>query len=144
MSGYKSPDFEIANRLCDEIVEFLLDCGGVYDRTNQGIVNRLIENVLFSIATGQFLYRQDGYYLSYWKVSPEDVQDLKDRMEIENRTFGTVMYIAECGIKGNWMLEISKKLRVAGKGMQGIFWHRPSKADKVYDFPSQKGASHGR
>ena len=136
---YKSPPFEIADRLSDEIMAFLIDCGDTY----QGKCPEVIDNILFSIATGQFIYKKGCYFVSWWKVEPLDVEAVAKRQPVITKIYGTAMVISECGVKGDYMRQIVKKLRYKGKGMKSVMWHRPAKQDKFYLFPRQKGASYG-
>jgi hypothetical protein len=76
-----------------------------------------------------------------FKIKPEDVESMKERVRPVDCFSGSVLYIVECGnVDGKeGMYEIRKRLRKLAKGMRGVFWHRPTKEDKVFDFPSQKG-----
>jgi hypothetical protein len=137
--------FEEANKECDRICDFLRECGGVY----QGAMPDVERSILLALASGQYVIGViDGaiqYFVSYWRINPEDISTVVDRIQPIDISTGTVMYVTEIGNKAGkkGMLEIAKKLREKGRGMQGIFWHRPAKEDRVFYFPSQKGVRNG-
>lgn len=137
--SYSPPPFEVADKLASEIISFLLECGGVYDQEYP----RVYENLFFAIATGQFFYKRNCYFVCYWRVQPNDVENVKNRVEINNKTHGPIMYVVECGMEGRYMKEMISRLRKKAKGMKGVFWHRPAKNDAVFDYPSQKGENYG-
>jgi hypothetical protein len=133
--------FPVVSRLCDEIYDFLLECGGAYKDIN----GHTQENIIVALASRQFLIKitQEGirYFICWYRLKPEDVEGMKERVKPVDIYTGSVMYVAEIGNKDGkqGMAEICKRLRAAGKGMKGIFWHRPEKEDRVFDFPSQRG-----
>ena len=138
-SAYNAPPFEEADALCSEILDFLLDCGGVYKE----VTAHLQEVVLTSIATGQYVIYRDpqgsiSHWLAYWKILPYDIEDIEEIKPI-NITLGTVLYIAEHGNKDgrHGMTMIIKELRRRSKGMQGVLWN--SKGRGIKTFMHQKG-----
>lgn len=127
--------------LGDRICTFLLSCGGAYRQ----LTGEIQHNVFFALGSRQYVMKEvDGeivYFVSYWRVRPEDVEGVMERVKPQDLTDGTVMYVSEAGNKGGkqGMAEIIKRLRGQGVGLQGLFWHRPAKQDQVYHFPSQRG-----
>lgn len=123
--------------------------GGAY-ATVGGEVER---NILEALATGQFVTRiKNGemlYFVSYWLIDPAEVANIAERIRPADTCHGTTMYVNEAanlaGRQG--MAEIVKRLRKQAAQAQGLYWHRPIKQDRLYSFPSQKGAeviSHGK
>jgi len=105
------------------------------------------ESVLACLASRQFIIRIDGkgdiqYFACWFKIHPDDVEGMKERVRPYDVYTGSVMYVVEAGNKlgKRGMVEMVKKIRAKAEGMKGVFWHRPTKQDKVFDFPSQKGA----
>lgn len=132
---YRPPPFETADRLCAEIVAFLVHCGGPYKKGQR----KVIENVLIAIATGQFFYKRGCYFVCFWKITPDEIDCVKDRMDVSDICHGSAMVVVECGVNGNYMREIVRKLRKRGTGMKQVMWHRPAHGDRFNHFPSQKG-----
>lgn len=138
--NYIPPPFKEADKLCSEIIAFLLDCGGIYCSENEHIQYV----VLNSIATGQYvLYRDDlgkiSHWLAYWKIAPEDIETIEDGIRPLNLTDGSVLFVVEHGNKEgrSGMTKIIKELRHRAKGMQGVFWN--SKGRGIKKFMHQKG-----
>lgn len=134
--------FEIAEKLCDRICNFLVEMGGPYKE----ITGRMQDNVLVCLASRQFVIRILGtgdiqYFACWFKIKPEDVEGMKERVKPYDVYTGTVMYVVEAGNRmgKRGMAEMVRKIRGRAEGMKGVFWHRPTKADQVFDFPSQKG-----
>ena len=127
--------------LGDRICEFLISTGGAYKELT-GDIQR---NVFHALGSKQYVMKEDEtgivYFVSYWKVRPEEIVDVADRVHPQDITHGSVMYVSEAGNKGGKkaMAEIITRLREQATGLKGLFWHRPAKADKVYYFPSQRG-----
>ena len=102
----------------------------------------VVYNIFWSLGTGHYVWKEDQYFACYWCIRPEDVQDVKDRIKPLEITHGSVMYVAEAASKVG-LSEVVKVLRKQAIGMKGLFWHRPAKKDKIYNFPSQQGATNG-
>ena len=98
-----------------------------------------VYNIFWALGTGHYVWKEDEYFACYWCIHPEDVDDVKDRIKPLDITHGTVMYVAEAASRVG-LGEVIKALRKQAVGMKGLFWHRPAKKDKVYNFPSQQGA----
>ncbi len=126
--------FARADRLTDEIMAFLIECGGPYGGINGGVQ----ENILLALATGQYvLGGKDGeisYFASYWKIRPEDMTQIRQMKRPKNITAGPVMYVSECGSKSG-MQALSRRLRHCARGMQSACWHR---GDVLKTFSLQK------
>lgn len=138
---------EIAVPLCDRICDFLMSCGGAYHK----LTGTMQETILACLASRQFIIRIDGkgdiqYFACWFKLKPEDVEGMKERVRPYDIYSGSYMYVVEAGNKmgKKGMADMVKKIRARAEGMQGVFWHRPTKKDKIYDFPSQKGGIYGR
>lgn len=137
--SYIPPPFEEADKLCTEVIAFLLECGGIYEKET-GNLQRL---VLESIATGQYvLYRDEQgeiiHWLTYWKIQPDDVEDI-ETVKPCNTTSGSVLFIIEHGNKEGrkGMTRVIKQLRHRSKGMTGVLWN--SKGRGIKKFMYQKG-----
>lgn len=124
--------FEEVDKLCDDVLAFLLSTGGAYAEINSEIEL----NVLECVTLGQYVWTGDCF-LCWWKIQPEDIENLKQRIKPTDRINGSVLYVVECACTGN-LRQVIKKVRSKVNG-QGVLWHRPMKQDKVYYFPSQKG-----
>ena len=89
------------NDLTDEIMAFLIECGGPYDKVIGGVQ----ENIILALATGQYVLGTEhgkiNYFASYWKVGPEDLEHVRQMKRPDNITEGPIMYVSECGSKGN-------------------------------------------
>jgi hypothetical protein len=126
------------------ILQFLRSCGGPYER---GICSNTEWAVFYCLGAGQFIIKEEGdeirWFACYWKIRPEDVEDLAERIRPLDLSGGSVMYVHECGNKEGkrGMAEIVKTIRERGVGMEGVFWHRPAKHTKTMLFPSQKGGA---
>ena len=127
------PPFQLILEQAEQIEKFLRECGGVYETITKEVSLNIIECLVWN----QYIWT-DNSFICYWLISPEDVEDIKERIKPEHRIFGSVMYIVECGCKGNLRKEIPL-LRQKEPLAQGVLWHRPAKQDKVYYFPSQRG-----
>ena len=123
---------ELGNRICD----FLQEQGGPYE----SLAPEVIYNVFWSLGAGHYLAKPsntDDIETAFQR--PEDVAAVQERVKPLDITHGTVMYVAEAASKIG-MTELVRALRRKAVGMKGVFWHRPAKADKVYNFPSQRGS----
>lgn len=134
--------FHIADALCNRICAFLVEMGGAYTR----LTPEVQQSVLIAMYSRQFVIRISGngdiqYFACWWCVHPKDVDALRERVKPVDIYTGTVMYVVEAGNRmgRRGMIEMVKRIRDRAVGMRGVFWHRPTKEDRVYDFPSQKG-----
>jgi hypothetical protein len=119
--------FQEADALMGEIIAFLLDCGGVYEKET----GRLQQIVLESIATGQYLIYRDeagiiSHWLCYWKIHPGDIDTIEQIKPADTR-HGSVLYVLEHGNKEGMkgMVKAMKDLRARcqGQGMQGVVFN---------------------
>lgn len=124
-----------ARDMGDQICDFMEE---MYGPLSAGVVY----NIFFSLGTGHYVWDPDRYFVCYWRVHPEDVEGVRNRVKPLDITHGSVMYVAEAASKVG-LAEVIKKLRGQAVGVKGLFWHRPAKKDRVYDFPSQEGAING-
>jgi hypothetical protein len=102
----------------------------------------VVFNIYWALGTGHYIWKEDKFFACYWCVRPEDVEGVRERIKPLDITHGSVMYVAEAASTVG-LGEVIKALRKQAVGMKGLFWHRPAKLDKVYSFPSQKGAING-
>jgi hypothetical protein len=123
---------EAVRQLGDDICDFMESQYGPLQAS-------VVYNIYWALGTGHYVWSPGRYFACWWRVWPEDVEDVKSRIKPLDITHGSVMYVAEAASKVG-MGEVVKIVRQHGTGMNGIFWHRPAKKDKVYSFPSQKGA----
>lgn len=125
--------FDKICHLTDEVMDFLIECGGPY----QGRSHTVEANLILSITTGMYLYKEKKYFVSYLMVTDDEIYKIKeiDPPEYipEDIVNGDYMYVTECGCKEG-MREIVKELRRRGK--KGVCWNR-----KYFkNFPKQQGA----
>lgn len=127
--------------LGDRICHFLVQCGGAYHK----LTPEIQFNVFHALGSQQYVLKEDAdgivYFASYWRVRPEDMVDVVDRIKPGDLKNGTVMYVSEAASRGGMadMAEIVRRLRDQAVGLHGLFWHRPGKKDAIYYFPSQRG-----
>lgn len=126
---------EEVQALGDEICDFMEEMYGKLQA-------EVVYNIFWSLGTGHYVWKPGEYFACYWCVQPEDVPDVRARIKPLDITHGSVMYVAEAASKVG-LAEVVKRLRKQAVGMKGLFWHRPAKQDKVYNFPSQQGATNG-
>lgn len=140
--------YEEAGPLCDEIINFLFSCGDTYTKRT----GKLETNILWALASGQYVIKRDNngeilYFVSFWRIHPEDVEAVTDRIRPLDVFSGSVMYVTECGNRAGrqGMKEIIQGLKVLGAGMKGVFWHRVKhdKEDRLQLFPKQEGIDNG-
>lgn len=133
--------FPQADRLFELVMECMRQAGGIYAAPSV----RTQENVLVALAHRHFAIRIRGgavrWFACYKRIHPEDMQEAMARNMPADIITGPIMYVSEAvnldGPAG--MAAMIKQLRKQATGMQGLFWHRPKKNDKVLWFPSQKG-----
>lgn len=134
--------FDQADRLSVMAHKLFLETGGAYAT----ITDEVDRNILTALATGQFVTRISNgemlYFVAYWLVTPEDLANIAIRTRPANTCKGSIMYVSEAANKmgAAGMAEIVKRLRKQAAQAQGLYWHRPTKQDRLYAFPKQKGA----
>lgn len=99
----------------------------------------VVYNIFWALGTGHYVWEEDQYFACWWRIEPEDVQDVKDRIKPLDIAHGSVMYVAEMASTVG-VAKVVQAIRKQATGMKGVFWHRPAKKDKIYNFPSQMGA----
>lgn len=127
---------DLGERICD----FMLRRGGAYAT----ISPELEYNIYHSLGTGNYVVGQDSggqitYFACFWRIRPEDVENVKRRIKPADVTTGSVMYVAEAASSVG-MRAVIEALREKGVGMKGVFWHRPARKDRVFHSPSQGGS----
>lgn len=128
--------FAEASALLDEVTNFFGAQGGAYQR----VTGTVQENVLFCLAARQYVYSPGRYFACYFRVWPQDVDSLKERVRPVDVVSGPVMYVAEAACLPGAMKDMIVALRKGAKGWgAGVFWHRPARKDRVAFFPSQRG-----
>lgn len=131
--------FNQADSLFVKIVLFLEECGGPYTNMNQ----HMQENVIQALATGQFVIgittKGIQYFVSYWRILPEDLEGLKEGLIPISRTTGNSIYINNFGNKGGRgaFTEIINKLKKSFLVWDGVYWHRYKKGWQ--SFPNYMG-----
>ena len=133
--AYRAPPKETALALLSEITDFLQEAGGPYEEIEGDVQG----HILICLALGQFYYSKNRYFVCWWMISNEGLQQLGEHIRPADLTTGEIMYVPECGVKEG-MSEIRRKLR--SRCNHGIHWHRYQQGWKHY--PSQKGGAHGR
>jgi hypothetical protein len=128
---------ELGDRICD----FLLSCGGAY----QVLTGELQTNVFYALGSRQYVLKEENgeivYFASWWMIQPEDVEGVMERVKPLDISHGSTVYVSECGNKKGrkGMAEMIGAIRGKVGRVDGAFWHRPAKADKIYHFPRQTG-----
>ena len=89
---YRPPEWEtVGRKLFNEVMGFLQECGGPYKEI-EGYVQ---EHVISCLATGQFLYSKDRYFVCWWLVTKEGLKDIENHLRPDVLTNGEIMYIPE-------------------------------------------------
>ncbi|KAB0668940.1 hypothetical protein F6V30_13970 [Oryzomonas sagensis] len=134
-------DFEAAEALRQEIMEFMQSCGGIYE----GYSRRLEERVIISLASDQYILYRDAagkieHYLCYWKVRSDEIQDVLDGVTPVDIYYGSVLFVAEHGNKAGMksMRRAIRELRHRAKGCQGLIYNHAGEGFRI--FAGQKGA----
>lgn len=134
-------NFEQADELRAEIMEFLQSCGGVY----AGYSSKVEEYVIDSLASGQYIIYRDAegrieHYLCYWKVHSKEIQDVIDGQKPVDIYHGSVLVVAEHGNKAGMqsMRKAIRELRHRAKDMHGLIYNHAGEGHRV--FAKQKGA----
>lgn len=132
--------FEEADRLLDEICAFLEECGGPY-RGN--ISGELQDNILWAIASGQYVYSPDRYFASWWRIRQEDIEGIKDTgIRPKDFTTGPILWVTELASKG-CMWEVIKAVRGRNKGFKGLYFNRWKDSGVIHHYPHQGGGKNG-
>lgn len=131
------PTFEEADALMQEIIAFLVDCGGVYKEETA----LLQETILMAIAMNQQIIKRNeqgkiNHWLCYWKIQPKDVSDVCNNIRPIDLQNGSIMYVAEHGNTAgrHGITEIIKDLRAIMQrdGMHGVFWNSKGRGMKLF------------
>lgn len=120
--------FTEANDLLDEVIAFLMSCGGAY----QGTHTRLEEVILDCIVSGQNIIKRDitgaiQTAVFYWFVNKDEIEDVINGDTPADHYHGDTLYIADMGNKGGRAAvhTIVNELRYAmGETVTGIFCNR--------------------
>lgn len=139
--AYVAPEFEAANALTREIIEFLISCGGPYGSfASADEVPRLLSGtILLSIASGQYILRRNAsgeieHYLCWWKIHTENVHEVEEgRIPGDIRT-GSIVYVAEHGSTAGAasMNEVRRELRQRNDGYEGVFWNSRGNGNRFF------------
>jgi len=131
--------FEEACSLCDEIMEFLLSCGGVYSSITPETEGKILD----CIVTNQFCIRRDGngsiiHALFFWKVLKQDIAIILRGERPQEIHGGDTLFVIEHGSKSDHLRDIIKELRmICGSNITGVFWNHKQQGYKL--FMRQKG-----
>jgi hypothetical protein len=133
-------DFNEADGLGNEIMEFMQSCGGIYAEYSR----RLEERIINSLASGQYILYRDAagaieHYLCYWKIHPDEVQAVIDGATPVDIYLGSVLFIAEHGNQAGMqsMRKAIRELRKRAAGMAGLIYNHQGEGFRI--FPHQKG-----
>ena len=121
-------------KLGNEICDFLESTGGSY----KNLSSEVVHNVFWSLGTGHYVWEPGRYFACYWRIRPEDIEDVKARIKPLDIVHGDVMYVADAASKGR-LSDMIRALRRHAPWMNGAFWHRPAKQGAVYHFGRQRG-----
>jgi hypothetical protein len=103
MSIYRPPEFSKAYDLIEEIMSFLEDCGGPYVGIREQIEETKYHGIILSVLHGQFIYRKGWYFASWFRVTDESLEQIKQYVMPSDITIGDILYIAELNREcGNW------------------------------------------
>jgi hypothetical protein len=125
------------------ICAFLLKCG------YPNITGELQEKIIMCLVYHQFIIKiRDGdikYFACWFRIEPEDKELIEQYILPEEVQRGSLVYICDLGnTEGTrGMYEMIKTIRKKTVGAKGVFWHRPSKDNKLFYFPSQRGGLNG-
>lgn len=103
--------------LLQEICDFLQSMGGVYSQ----VTPQIVENLAYSLACGQYVYKQDQFFASYWKV--DDIDSIRDLIRPKNITTGQTVYIVEAACRTG-MKEMIRQLKEMNADARCVYWHR--------------------
>jgi hypothetical protein len=128
---------EQADLMLKEIQDFLISCGGPYTQVS-GLMQL---GIILALKTGQFVIGRDAagnieYYISYWRIQPEDVAGVMAGDNPPHFNIGPVIYVEECASKVG-MKRPAVALRNSIKNWTGAFWYRYNKGWQI--FANSKG-----
>ena len=123
------------NSLIDEITEYMLSCGGPY---TEKYILPLQEAIVWSLATGQYIWVPNKYYVCWWNVEEEDIETLEDGVQPLNTSYGPIIYIRELGLQNTSIREVISAIRKQNPHVEGACWFRYKKKKFMF-YPSQKG-----
>ena len=130
-AGQSNVDFAAADKLFWEILKFLWSCPnhGHEHPYRMKHIRGVQENVLEAISTNQMIILRDEsgaieHFISYWFISPEDVEGLKNNIKPAVRWQGDMLYISEHGNKGGRrsLTKMIQAIREIYPG-KGVLWH---------------------
>jgi hypothetical protein len=131
--------FEQADKLCDEIMDFLISCGGPYT----GVHGIIQAHIMDTLRSGQYVLERnaDGirWYACWWKVFPEDLQPMMCGNVPSSTDDGPILFVLQCGNKDglSGMLALRRALKRTAKTWQGVVWERNNRELKA--FPGNHG-----
>lgn len=130
-------NFIQANMLLDEVIEFLLSCGGVYEKTT----TELEATILDCIAYGQYEINRDENFniihaMFYWFITQEDAENVHDGIAIQEKHNGNILYVVEHGSKADMrsLLSITRRLKntMRSRNMKIVMWNHKTERFKEY------------
>lgn len=121
--------FEQADKLCDEIVDFLRRSGGYYQQMDE-YIGILQTNVLLCLATRQFILHRNEIgsitgFICWWYIKPEDITYIRSFKRPSDITSGDLMYVVECGIMGEKMAALVRDARKFVR--KGVTWYNSNR-----------------
>lgn len=140
--------FKAADALMWDILKFLWTCPnkGKEHPYRMKYLRAVQENIIESIATGQYILFRDSqgqieHFISYWRISEEDIKDIEQNIKPIIRWKGDKLYICEHGNKGGRksLTKMIGEIKKIAAGNKGVLWHSWNRHTfKV--FPDKKGA----
>lgn len=107
--------------MIEEVCAFLQSLGGPY----AVITGEMCENIAYSLASGQYVWKKNLYFAAYWRVKESDILALRECRRPESITDGPVCYIVEAGSVGG-VAEMVLKLRKQNPDASAAMFHRGS------------------
>lgn len=103
------------------VCAFLQSLGGPYET----ISGATCENIAYSLASGQYVWKKNLYFAAYWRVKESDIPALRECRRPENITDGPLVYIVEAGSVGG-VAEMVRKLHKQNPDAVAAMFHRGS------------------
>ena len=139
--------FADVSQLCDNILDFMKECGGPYG----GDMGGIDAEVVTALAERRFVMGVDDngitYFASLWFVTDEDLDDIltenpDHRVKPADVVTGNRVYIAEAAARRGHCRDMVRAATILSQGKTGVYWHRP-KTGRTVSFPNQE-IGHGK
>jgi hypothetical protein len=120
---YPAPSCGHVRQLCSEICDFLATCGGPYQR----VTATLQKSTIDALVSGQYVIKKEAgqilYFASFWRIRPEDLEEVRQLRRPANITTGPFAYIVEAGSMVG-LQEMIQELHRLNPGVTVAYWHR--------------------